>query len=96
MGALTDACCDQTLRHSSSLLTASVVGLVMPLAIPLSIVENDAPAAIAATAQRLTTEEGTNRKGRATAYWSRKLVEPLPDWYPDLVAVEVTVYLPVP
>ncbi len=91
MGALTDACCAQILCHSSSLLTASVVGLVMPLALPRSMVEKDAPAAIVATAQRLTTEEETKREGRATAYWSLKLAEPLADWYPGLVAVEFTV-----
>jgi hypothetical protein len=72
-------------------LTARVVDLVMPLALPLSMVENDAHAAIAATAQRLMKKEGTRREGRATDYGSRKLAEPLTDRYPDLVAVAVTV-----
>ena len=91
MGALTDACCAQILCHSSSLLTASVVDLVMPLALPLSMVENGAHAAIAATAQRLMKEEGTRRDARATDYGSWKLAEPLPDRDPVLVAVAVTV-----
>jgi len=91
MGALTDTCCAQILCHSSSLLTARVVDLVMPLALPLSMVENDAHAAIAATAQRLMKKEGTRREGRATDYGSWKLAEPLPDRDPVLVAVAVTV-----
>jgi len=81
MGALTDTCCAQILCHSSSLLIARVVDLVMPLTLPLSMVENNAPAAIAATAQRLMAENKRKREGRTTAYWRIKLVvAPLPDW----------------
>ena len=92
MGVLTQAWRAQTLCQSSWLLTARVVGVVIPLALPFSMVENDAPAAIAATAQRLMPENKRKREGRTTAYWRIKLVvAPPPDWKPDLVAVAVTV-----
>lgn len=92
MGVLTEAWRAQILCQSSWLLTTRVVGVVMPLALPFSMVENDPPAVIAATAQRLMPENKRKREGRTTAYWRTKpVVAPLPDWYPDLVAVAFTV-----
>ena len=79
MGALTAACRAQRACHSSSLLITRVVGEVTPLALPFSMVENGAPAARAATVQRMMTEESRRREARATAYGSRKLVAPTPD-----------------